>query len=178
MSNHIYLNLFIRKKNNRIIRLIDGYLCGKCIKSVIYKKSLKIIGVKVIRKNVNYGDDRIVNYILFKIALRFKFIDVKGYIYNFYNKLSITHKKNYIKNCHDELINLMNLYKFTKNSRDIEIVIYEIKYRWKKLIYPGLNKENKNYLDNLLKKLIKSKYVYQYNKLILNSFLNSKVKIN
>ena len=174
-----YLSKFIyKKKNNKIIRLVDGYLCGKCIKSVIYKKSLKIIGVNVYSKNVNYGDDRIVNYILFKIALRFKFIDVKGYIYNVYNKLSITHKKNYIKNCHDELINLMNLYKFTKNTSEIEIVVYEIKFRWKRIIYPGLNKENKNNLDNLLKNLIKSKYVYNYNKIILNSFLNSTIKIN
>ena len=174
-----YLSKFIyRRKDNKIIRLIDGYLWGKCIKAEIYKKSLKIIGVKVYNKNVNYGDDRLVNYILFKIALRFKFIDVKGYIYNINNKLSITRKKNYIKNCHDELINLMNLFRFTKNTEEIEIVIYEIKFRWKWLIYPGLNKENKINLDNLLKKLLKSKYVNKINQIILNSFLKSKSKIN
>ena len=33
---------------------------GKCIKSVVYKKSLNILGVEVYKKNVNYGDDRIV----------------------------------------------------------------------------------------------------------------------
>ena len=166
LSNFIY-----KKKNNKIIKLIDGFLWGKCIKNDIYKKSLNILGVEVYNQHVSYGDDRIVNFILFKVALSFKFIQQIGIIYNINNRFSIMHKKNRIKNCHDELINIMTIYNLTKNSKEIEIVIYEIKHRWKWLIVPGLNKENKIFFRDLLKKIINNKYVYKRDKIILNSFL-------
>ena len=96
---------------------------------------------------------------MFKVALRFKFINEKGIIFNINSKFSITHKKkNNIRNCHDEPINLMSLFNLTKNNKEIEIVKYKIKYRWKWVIFPGLNKENKIYLDYLLKKLINNTY--------------------
>ena len=166
LSNFIY-----KKKNNKIIKLIDGYLWGKCIKNEVYKKSLNILGAEVYNQNICYGDDRIVNFILFKVALSFKFIQQIGIIYNINNMFSIMHKRNKIKNCHDELINIMTLYNLTKNTKEIEIVIYEIKYRWKWLIFPGLNKENKIYFRYLLTKVINNKYVYKQDKIFLNSFL-------
>ncbi len=167
LSNFIYI-----KKNNKIIRLIDGYLWGKCIKKEVYIKSLYILGENVYKQHVNYGDDRIVNFILFKVASSFKYINVIGIIYNINNKSSITHKNNLIKNCHDELINLMSLYNLTKNTNKIEIVIFEIKKRWKTIISRGLNKDNKLYFKNLLGKMILSKYINKREKNLLNSFLH------
>ena len=99
-------------------------------------------------------------------------INVIGIIYNINNKSSITHKNNLIKNCHDELINLMSLYNLTKNTNKIEIVIFEIKKRWKTIISRGLNKDNKLYFKNLLGKMILSKYINKREKNLLNSFLH------
>ena len=56
--------------------------------------------------------------------------------------------------CHDELINIMSLFNFTKNSVESEIVLYEINFRWKFLIKPGLNEENKKSAINLLNRIL------------------------
>ena len=54
-------------------------------------------------KKVNYSDDRIVNFALFKIANSFKFILEYGIIYYYKIPSSLTNKLNYIEKCHDEL---------------------------------------------------------------------------
>ena len=76
------LKNFIYKKVKNKYLLIDGYLWGKSIKTVIYKKALNIIGEQVYTKNVCYCDDRIVNFFLFKVANSFKFVNLYGIIYN------------------------------------------------------------------------------------------------
>ena len=153
LSNFIYV-----KKKNKIIRLIDSYLWGKCIKREVYIKSLNILGESIYNQNINYGEDRIINFIFFKVASSFKYINVIGIIYNIKNKSSITHQKNLIKKCHDELINLMTLYNLTKSTNNKKILIFEIKKRWKTIISRGLNENNKIYFKNLLAKIMINKY--------------------
>ena len=51
----------------------------------------------------------------------------------------------------------MSLYNLTKNTNKIEIVIFEIKKRWKTIISSGLNKDNKLYFKNILGKIILNK---------------------
>ena len=65
----------------------------------------------------------------------------------------------------------MSLYNLTKNTNKIEIVIFEIKKRWKTIISRGLNKDNKLYFKNLLGKIILSKFINMREKNLLNSFL-------
>ena len=130
LSNFIY-----KKRINRIIRLIDGYLWGKCIKSEIYRKALDTLGEELYTQKIFYGDDRIVNFILFKVANSFKFIEEYGIIY-YSTKNSILNSNKKRRNCHDELINIQNIFNFTKNSLDSQIAAYEIIFRWKKLILP------------------------------------------
>ena len=145
------LSYFIYKKIGKYkYKLIDGVLWGKCIKSSILKMSLKILGSNIYRKKVNYGDDRIINFILYKIANSFKYIKEYGIIYN-YNNNSITHSNSLFNNCHDELVNILSIYNFTKNSNDVDIVAFEIIFRWNNIIFPGLNKINyENILTNKL----------------------------
>ena len=67
----------------------------------------------------------------------------------------------------------MNIYNFTKNSSDLEIIVYELKHRWKKTIKPGLNYENKNYTKRLINLLLISKYIKKKDKKKLNEYLNN-----
>ena len=103
LFNYLYL-----KNSTQIIRLIDGYIWGKCIKTFIYKKALKTIGEKVYKQNINFGEDRIVNFFLFKVANSFKFIQEYGIFY-IYNPFSIIHSYNKVSILHDELINLKTI---------------------------------------------------------------------
>ena len=167
LSKFIY-----QKKGNKINRLIDGLLCGKCIKSKIYKKTLRSIGNWIFKKKVNYGDDRIVNFALFQIANSFKFILEYGIIYYYKNPSSITNKLNYMEKCHDELINIMSLFNLSKKSYEIDVVLYEIEFRWKWIIEPGLNEKNKKTLINLLTKILKFQYIKYQDKRKVMSYLN------
>lgn len=156
-------NFLYQKNKTRIIRLVDGYIWGKCIRKNIYIKTLNVLGEKIYNQYINFGEDRIVNFVLFKIANSFKFIEEYGIIY-IYNPLSIFHSYNKELITHDELINLMNIFNYTKNTPDINIVLYEIQYRWKNIIKPGLNEENKNNIKILINLLLDSKFLGKYDK--------------
>lgn len=160
-----------KKKKGKIIKLVDGYIWGKCIKKSIYIKALNKLGKNVYQKYINYGEDRIVNFILFKIAHSFKFIEIFGIIY-IYNRFSIfnSYKKESI--AHDELVNLMSIYNLTKNSSELKIVVYELKKRWKSIILPGLNIENKKSTIYLINLLLKSKYLRLNDKNLLTNFFS------
>ena len=164
------LSLFLYKKvGNYKYKLIDGVLWGKCIKSTIFQMSLKIVGSNIYRQKINYGDDRIINFILFKVANSFKYIREYGIIYNFNNN-SITHINLVFNNCHDELINLMSIYNYTKNTKEVEIVPFEIIFRWNNIIFPGMNINNYRIINKLLNKLLLNKYVCHLYKLKLLTY--------
>ena len=149
---HLF-NFLYQKNKTKITRLIDGYIWGKCIKRDIYIKALNSLGEKIYNQYMNFGEDRIVNFVLFKVANSFKFIDSQGIIY-IYNPSSILHSYKKDSIAHDELINLMNIYYYTKNTSDIKIVLYEITYRWKTIFKPGLNEINKNKIKYLINSLL------------------------
>ena len=175
-NQYIYqpdLSFFIyQKKGENNYKLIDGVLWGKFIKSCIFKMSVNIVGYNVYKQKINYGDDRLVNFILFKVAKSFKFIHEYGIIYHFNNN-SITHLNTHIDNCHDELINIISIYNYTKNSKEIEIAVFEIIFRWNHILFPGMNTYNFNILINLLKKLLINNYVCYSNKLRLLYFYHN-----
>ena len=172
LSNFIY-----QKKDNEIKRLIDGYLWGKCIRSEILRKALHTIGANIYTQKMFYGDDRLVNFILFRVANSFKFIQEYGIVY-YYTHNSIMNSNKQIRNCHDELINIMTIFYFTKNSTDSEIAAFEVKSRWEKLIRPGLgNRANIKYTIKLLNKIINCKFIKTKNRyMIYNLWKNRKKK--
>ena len=153
------LSFFIYKKLKRDeYKLIDGFLWGKLIKSSIFKMALKIVGSNLYRQKINYGDDRIINFFLFKVANSFKYIQEYGLIYNYKNN-SITHINSIINNCHDELLNILSLYNYTKNTKESEIVAYEIVYRWDFNLYIGIDINNFKILEKLINELLLIQYI-------------------
>ena len=164
------LSNFIYKKIGKYkYKLIDGVLWGKCIKSNIFKMSIKIVGANIYKKKINYGDDRIINFVLYKVANSFKYIKEYGIIYN-YNNNSITHSNSLFNNCHDELINIISIYNFTKNSNEVDIAAFEVISRWNVIIFPGLNINNFKILTRLINKLLLNKYVCDFYKLKLLTY--------
>jgi len=166
LSNFIY-----QKENDQITKLIDGYIWGKCIKTKIFRKVLEYLGDWIYKEKVNYGDDRIINFVLFKIAYSFKYIEEFGLIYYEKNPFSISNSLTNISRCHDELINIMSIFNITKNTNDINIVIYELNFRWEWIIIPGLNEENKKYAKNLLIQIINTKHISKNEKIKIKLFL-------
>ena len=136
---------------------------------------MEVIGKKIYKQKINYGDDRLINFLLFKIAKSFKFIKKFGYIYNF-NNVSITHINKTYNNCHDELFNIEHIYKYTRFTNESEVVIYELFHRFKKILEPGLNAKNLEYLYNLIRHIIKNKYISIFDKIKLLNMTNTNKK--
>jgi len=182
------------KKNNVIIRQpqlsnymfykdkgkykeIDGYLWGKLIKTTIYTNSLKIISKQIYYLKLNYGDDRLVNFILLKVANSFKFLEIYGIIY-YYNRYSITKSYRKYRNCYDDLRYIKFLYNFTKNSDESEIAVFEIFHRLNWTLRPGLSKSNLYYFIIILMEILKGKYISKYTKnKVFNLIKELKAKI-
>ena len=165
LSNYMFF------KQNGNYKQIDGYLCGKLIKTTIYINTLKMIGKQIYYLKLNYGDDRMVNFILLKVANSFKFLEIYGFIY-YYNRNSITKSfKNY-RNCYDDLRYIKFLYDFTKNTDESEIVIYEIFRRLNWTIRPGLYKDNIKYFIILLMEILNGKYISNNSKNKIYYLLN------
>ena len=163
--------LYKRLDENRF-KLIDGFLWGKTIKTKALKDSLKKIGPKIYTIKLNYGDDRLINFVLFKVAKSFKYIKEFGYIYN-QNNLSVTHINLTNNNCRDELTNIFFMYNFTKNTPETEIAAFEIVHRWNKIINPGLNDtKNKKYLEKMVDIMLRDKYISELNKIRLVNLTN------
>ena len=154
LSNYVY-----RRLDDNMFKLIDGFLWGKTIRSKVLKDSLKQIGRKIYNIKLNYGDDRLINFVLFKVAKSFKFIREFGIVYN-QNNVSITHINLTQSNCQDELTNIFFMYNFTKITNESELAAFEIFKRFNKIIYPGLNDQNnKRNLLNMIELMMQDKYI-------------------
>ena len=162
-----FLIYLIHKK--KIIRLIDGYLWGKCISNEVYRKALDVLGEETYTKKIFYGDDRIVNFVLFRVAKSFKYIKEYGIIY-YSTPNSIFNSKNLIRNCHDELINILTMFNLTKNSNHAIFAAFELRYRWNRIINPGLNEENKKYAKLLIKNIVLCKYISKRSRQIIAKY--------
>ena len=158
------------KNGSKIIRRVDGYMWGKCLNSKIYVKALNILGEKIYERYHNFGEDRIVNFVLFRIAKSFKYIEEYGILY-LNNSLSIcnSYKKELLAS--DELFNIMSILNFTKNTSYLSIPAYEIKHRWKHIIKPGLNEDNKKILKYIINILLISKHIKKNEKNKLKKYL-------
>jgi len=157
------LSYYMFYKDKGRYKEIDGYLWGKLIKTTIYISSLKIISNHIYYLKLYYGDDRLVNFILLKVANSFKFLKIYGIIY-YYNRYSITKSYRKYRNCYDDLRYIKFLYNFTKNSDESEIAVYEIFHRLNWTLRPGLSKSNLYYFIIILMEILKGKYICKYSK--------------
>ena len=157
------LSYFMFYKDKERYKEIDGYLWGKLIKTTIYINSLKIISNQIYYLKLYYGDDRLVNFILLKVANSFKFLKIYGIIY-YYNRYSITKSYRKYRNCYDDLRYIKFLYYFTKNSDESEIAVFQIFSRLNWSLRPGLSKSNLYYFIIILMNILKGKYISKYSK--------------
>ena len=166
---------FINKKKNIIVyqpklhllSLInrDVHIWGKCIKNKIYKKALNTLGKKRYSMYLCYSEDDIIIFILFKISKSYKFTNMYG-LYHLISNKTTSFKLSKNHKLFSRIFYLDILYDFTNNiSSEKE---YSISYGIKliKKYLPKINKNNRNYLNIVLKKILNSRYIsekYKYN---------------
>ena len=172
--------MYQKQNNSDDYILIDGLIWGKFINSMIYKKSVNLLGDIIFNEKVCWTADKIVNFALFKTANSFKFINVKGIIHyvsesNNENILNDTKRDQIF---HDEFINVMNVLNITKNSDNEKFILVEFKNAWK-LYSSKLNKNNKKFAMDLYKDILFCKNILDSEKQELSNLVkNTLIKEN
>ena len=150
------LGQYPRRKDN-IFGIYDCFLWGKCIKSNTYKKTINLIGQKIYKNHIIWGEDLITSFVLFRVAKSFKFI----------NKYGISRLKNISTSSHNtptqtfylaKIIYLEILLKFTDNRfDDKELLVYETFNFLRECTC--LDSKNKNIFQKVLLLILKCNYI-------------------
>ena len=165
LSQFIY-----KKKNNEIIGLIDATIWGKCIKTDVYQKTIETVGENIYLEYIITNEDRIINFILFRVANSFKFIKKYGILH--YKNTSIVNKlwRNYTFD--NELFNIEHIYNITKNTREINICVFEILNYESNIMLGKKIAKYKMLVNKVVDNLLMEKYITFKNKQKLIKFKN------
>jgi glycosyltransferase involved in cell wall biosynthesis len=142
----------IKKINENLVEINDSYLWGKIIKNDLMQKVINIIGEENYGKKMLYHDDDCVNYILFKNAKSFKYINVYGIFY-YTNQESITHSKRPFQTCFD-IINYFNFLFDHSDEDEKDNIAIRFTNEWDFKVTDGLNEDNTNYAKKVIKKFM------------------------
>jgi len=145
----------IKKINEDYVEINDSYLWGKIIKNDLMQKVIEIIGEKNYGKKMLFHDDDCVNYILFKNAKSFKYINIYGIFY-YTNQESITHSKRPFQTCFD-IINYFNFLFDHSDEDEKDNIAIRFTNEWDFKVTDGLNEDNTTYAKNVIKKFMECK---------------------
>ena len=145
----------IKKINEDYVEINDSYLWGKIIKNDLMQKVIDIIGEKNYAKKMLFHDDDCVNYILFKNAKSFKYINIYGIFY-YTNQESITHSKRPFQTCFD-IINYFNFLFDHSDEDEKDNIAIRFTNEWDFKVTDGLNEDNTIYAKNVIKKFMECK---------------------
>ena len=155
------LSTYIYYGNNEL-KIIDFSISNKFIKKVVFIKALNLLKKYYLNEYIIFSEDSLMNYIIFRIAESFLYLNKIGYYY-------IRHQLSITKNL------------FTKSSRRINMIFKYLNFISK---YTKNNKYEKDMANHLLITLSKDYNIanrltnlnsdYKFYLNIINEFLNSK----
>ena len=149
------------------------HIWGKCLKSSIYKKAVNIIGKKRYSHYMTWAEDTSVVFLLFNIAESFKFISKYG-VFHLMSTKTACYTESIENILFGELYLLDIMYDFSKNNYEAKkyIKLKALEIRQLSFFNTAINKKsNKEYLKNILKKIINCKYINLEDKrIIINNF--------
>lgn len=145
-------------------RMHNHMIWSKSIKTNIYIKAVNILGIQRYSKYVCWAEDTSINFIIFNIAMSFKYVYKFGYIH-IVKRTSATFTQNINNKLYGELFYLDIMFEFLKNNSEKNFVVEEalrIKDRYR--INKVSNNTNSNYLKSILYKIINSQFINIENK--------------
>ena len=151
----------------------NNLIWGKCIRSSIYKKAIKLLGIQRYSKYVCWAEDTSISFIIFNIAQSFKFIYKFGYI-QIKRKTSASYSQNINYKLYGELFFLDVMFDFSKNTSDKNYavnMVFQIKKKYK--IEQYSNNKNYNYLKEIINKIIKCQFISLENKQKIKIYLKT-----
>ena len=156
----------------------NNMIWDKCIKSLIYKKALNIMGYNRYSNYLSWAEDTSILFIIFNLAKSFKYIYKYG-ILHFKGNITSSLTQSIDTKIFGEIFFLDILYTFSKNNtEDKNLIVGQAYYIYNRYnISSYLNTSNRFYLKSTLIKIINCNYLSNLNmrkikKLFLSSFIN------
>ena len=134
------LGIWMIKFNNKFL-IHNNMIWDKCIKTLIYKKAVNLLGFKRYSKFLSWAEDTSINYVLLKTAKSFKYIYKYG-VAHFVGRNTASNTQPIELKIFGELFLLDIIFDFSGNN----------------------NNTNSNYLKSILKKIFNCKYTSKLNK--------------
>ena len=158
------LGIWMIKFNNKFL-IHNNMIWDKCIKTLIYKKAVNLLGFKRYSKFLSWAEDTSINYVLLKTAKSFKYIYKYG-VAHFVGRNTASNTQPIELKIFGELFLLDIIFDFSGNNiEEKNLLIDQALY-----IYKGYkinrynNNTNSNYLKSILKKIFNCKYTSKLNK--------------
>ena len=176
LSTHIYYG-------NKELDIIDYYITNKFIKKQIYIKALNSLNNFYFNIYMTFMEDSLMNYLIYRVANSFYFINIVGYRY-FKNSASITTKLFIISDLKIKYIfyYLKFIFENTKNTKyEKDMVNYLFTFLTRgfaiktKLSSLVLNNDEFSFYENIFNMYINCKFISNDNKKILKK-LKSLIK--
>ena len=143
---------------NKALALTDHFIWGKCIKTHIYKLAVNKLGKKRYSYYNCWTEDITIVFIIFNIAKSFIFLNMFG----IFHIISATTTSNKLTNSHKFITHIFFLdilYDFSKNDFITKKYVAEYALSFSKDLINKLDINNKQYFNNIIKKIIDCKYI-------------------
>ena len=147
------------------------HIWGKCLKSSLYKKAVNILGKERYSHFITWAEDTSIVFLLFNIAESFKYISKYG-VFHFMSEKTACYTQSNENKFFSELYLLDVMFDFSKNDFDAKkyIKLKALEIRQLPFFNTTIQKKsNKEYLKNILKKIINCKYIHLEDK---NTIIN------
>ena len=148
------------------------HIWGKCLKSSLYKKAVNILGKERYSHFITWAEDTSIVFLLFNIAESFKFISKYG-VFHFMSTKTACYTQSNENKLFGELYLLDIMFDFSKNNFDAKkyIKLKALEIRQLSFFNSTIEKKsNKEYLKNILKKIINCKYIHLEDKNIIINY--------
>ena len=158
------LGVWMIKFNNKFL-IHNNMIWDKCIKTLIYKKAVNLLGFKRYSKFLSWAEDTSINYVLLKTAKSFKYIYKYG-VAHFVGRNTASNTQPIELKIFGELFLLDIIFDFSGNNiEEKNLLIDQALYIYKGYkINRYINNTNSNYLKSILKKIFNCKYTSKLNK--------------
>ena len=143
----------------------NNMIWDKCIKSLIYKKALNIMGYNRYSYYLSWAEDTSILFIIFNLAKSFKYIYKYG-ILHFKGNITSSFTQSIDTKIFGEIFFLDILYTFSKNNtEDKNLIVGQAFYIYNRYnISSYLNTSNRFYLKSTLIKIINCNYLSNLNR--------------
>ena len=143
----------------------NNMIWDKCIKSLIYKNAVNLLGIKRYSNYISWAEDASILFVILNISKSFKLNNKYGILHFKGNTTASLTQSNYTK-IFGEIFFLDIIFDFSMNNTEIKnLIVGQALYIKSKYLKTKLNNDsNSIYLRSVLNKIIKCKYLSKLNK--------------